>query len=326
MCVARLGLLALVGLLALLQGAVASARLAVTGFQNESSPTRLIDRNAAALSTVSVDGISLTGSGVVSAPDRAALRQLATAHRDGLRAELLVNNWSNAINDFSEPLAFATLRRRAAIARVAAALAGDVRTDSWNGITVDIESLAPRDRAGLTTFLTALRARLPASAALGVTVSNYTRAAQFAAAGYELAGVGATADQVILMAYDEHGPWEDTPGPIGALAWQRAGLNVVLRFVPASKVDLGVAGYGYAWRPHHAVSLSDAQARALVARFCAKAHYVASVGEWTATLRDGSTVWWSDARSLARRAQFASALHLHGLAVWSLGLSYPIAI
>jgi spore germination protein YaaH len=50
------------------------------------------------------------------------------------------------------------------------------------------------------------------------------------------------------------------------------------------------------------------------------------VGEWTARLRDGSTVWWSDARSLARRTQFAWVLHLHGLAVWSLGLSDPIAI
>ena len=64
--------------------------------------------------------------------------------------------------------------------------------------------------------------------------------------------------------------------------------------------------------------------RALVARAGAKAHYVVSVGEWTARLRDGSTVWWSDARSLARRAQLARSLHLHGLAVWSLGLSDPI--
>jgi spore germination protein len=320
MCAALLGLLVLVG------EAGASTGLAVTGFQTESSPTWLIDRNAAALSTVSVDGINLTGPGTVSAPDPAALRQLATAHRYGLRAELLVNNWSTAINNFSEPLAFATLRRPTAIARVAAALVGDVRAAGWNGITVDIESLARRDRAGLMTFVAALRAMLPAGATLSVTVSNHTRAAQFAANGYDLAGLGASADRLILMAYDEDGPWEDAPGPIGALQWQRAGLNVVLRSVPVSKVDLGVAGYGYAWRPHENVSLGDAQARALVARFHAKARYIASVGEWTATLRDSSTVWWSDARSLARRAQLARALHLHGLAVWSLGLSDPIAI
>jgi spore germination protein YaaH len=317
---------ALIGLLGLVGGAGARTGQAVTGFQTESSPTWLIDRSAAALSTVSVDGVSLRELGTVSAPDLPALLQLARAHRDGLRAELLVDNWSNAIGNFSEPLAFATLSRPAAIAAVASALAGEVRADGWDGITVDIESLAPRDLPGLTAFVAALRARLPTRATLSVTVSNHTSAARFVANGYDLAGLGASADQVILMAYDQHGPWENTPGPIGALEWQRAGLNVVLRSVPASKLDLGVAGYGYAWRPHGNVMLGDPQARALVARLRAKARYIASVSEWTATLRDGSIVWWSDARSLARRAQLTRALHLHGLAVWSLALSDPIAI
>jgi spore germination protein len=49
------------------------------------------------------------------------------------------------------------------------------------------------------------------------------------------------------------------------------------------------------------------------------------VGEWTAHLPDGSTVWWSDARSYAVRARLAASLHLHGLAVWSLGLSDVLA-
>jgi spore germination protein YaaH len=320
MCAAVPGLLVLVG------GVSASARLAVTSFQMEGSPTWLIDRSAAALSTVTVDGVNLTGSGTVSAADPAALRQLATAHRDGLRAELLVSNWSQRINDFSERLAFATLRRPPMIARVAAALAREVSAGGWNGITLDIEALAPRDRAGLTRLVAALRGTLPEGATVSVTVANHRRAGQFAANGYDLAGLGASADRVVLMAYDDHGPWDNTPGPIGPLRWQRAGLRVLLRSVPLAKVDLGVAGYGYAWRPHGNVSLSDVQARRLVARFHARARYIASVGEWTARLRDGSIMWWSDARSFARRAQLARALRLHGLAVWSLAQSDPIAI
>jgi spore germination protein YaaH len=53
---------------------------------------------------------------------------------------------------------------------------------------------------------------------------------------------------------------------------------------------------------------------------------VARVGEWTAQLRDGSTVWWSDARSFAIRVAMARADGLHGVAVWSLGLSDPLRL
>lgn len=319
-CVAAFGLLAPAG------EADARAGLAVTGFQTQGSSTLLIDHDAPALSTVSVAGVRLTGPGTVSAVDPAALDQLVAAHRDRLRAELLVSNWSSRINNFSERLAFRSLRRPKAIARVAAALAGEVRAGGWDGVTVDIESLVPRDRAGLVSLMSALRATLPRRATLSVTVSNHTAAAGFDANGYDLAGLGASSNRVILMAYDEHGPWEHTPGPIGALWWQRAGLSVLLQSVPARKVDLGVAAYGYGWRRHKTFALSDAQARALVARSDATARYIAPIGEWTARLRNGSTIWWSDARSLAVRARLARGLHLHGLAIWSLGQSDPIVI
>ena len=45
------------------------------------------------------------------------------------------------------------------------------------------------------------------------------------------------------------------------------------------------------------------------------------MGDWTATLSDGSTLWWSDTRSYALRVALARHEHLHGLAVWSLGES-----
>ena len=66
------------------------------------------------------------------------------------------------------------------------------------------------------------------------------------------------------------------------------------------------------------------QARALVARFHARPHWSASAGEWTARLRDGSTLWWSDARSVLLRVRLARALHVHGVAVWSLGSGDPL--
>jgi spore germination protein len=148
-----------------------------------------------------------------------------------------------------------------------------------------------------------------------------TSTAAYVANGYNLNAIGHVVSQVVLMAYDQHGSWENTPGPVGALAWQRKGLRVVLRRMSASHIDLGVAGYGYAWRPHSNYQVSDAAARRLVSHDHGTKRFDAKVGEWTAHLPDGSTLWWSDARSYPLRVALAARLRLHGLAVWDLGLS-----
>lgn len=101
-------------------------------------------------------------------------------------------------------------------------------------------------------------------------------------------------------------------------------MAVMRRSVPAAKIDLGVAGYGYGWRPHGTVTLSDAEARGLCAADAVTPAWDAAAGEWTATLRDGSVLWWSDNRSFLARAQLATSEGLHGLAVWSLGQSDPL--
>jgi spore germination protein len=305
-------------------GVAAPTPLAVLGFQSEGSPPALIDRNARAMTLVGVDGVDLTGPGRVSAPDQAARRQLARSHAEGLPAVLLVDNWSDRVGDFYEPLAHATLDSSARTAAATSALARDVRRGGWNGVSVDLESLAPRDRAGLTAFVSDLRADLPKSDSLTVCVTAFTSLAAYRANGYDLAGLARSADQIVLMTYDDHGPWENTPGPIGPLPWQRASVRALERVVSPRQVFLGVADYAYAWRPHSNLTLTVSQARALVARRHAQPRWVSRVGEWTARLSDGSTVWWSDARSIRRRIGLARTLGVHGIAVWSLGTGDPL--
>jgi spore germination protein YaaH len=276
------------------------------------------------MTMVGVDGLDLTGPGRVSAPGGSDRRQLARARANGLPAVLLVGNWSDRVNDFYEPLAHRTLGSSARTAAVAAALARDVGRGGWNGISVDLESLAPRDRAGLTRFVSDLRADLPATDSLTVCLTAFTSVAAYRANGYDLAGLARSVDQIVLMTYDDHGPWENTPGPIGPLPWQRAAVRALERVVAPDQVFLGAADYAYAWRPQANDSLTVDQARALVARWHAQPRWVPPVGEWTARLSDGSTVWWSDARSIRRRIALARALGMHGIAVWSLGTGDPL--
>lgn len=71
-------------------------------------------------------------------PDRMALGQQARARADGLPAVLLVGNWSQTINDFSERLAHQTLRSPTTVASAASALARDALDEGWNGSVIPL--------------------------------------------------------------------------------------------------------------------------------------------------------------------------------------------
>ncbi|CAB4733683.1 unannotated protein [freshwater metagenome] len=122
------------------------------------------------------------------------------------------------------------------------------------------------------------------------------------------------------MTYDQHGPSWSGPGPIGGLGWQRRTLEAALEQVPAAQLDLGVAGYGYTWpRRGTGHTLLTRGARRVVAADGAQAHWKPGPAEWTATLSDGTRIWWSDRRSYAARQALAREYGLHGLAVWRVG-------
>ena len=308
--------------------ATGAGSLAVTGYIEQGSAAAAIDRRAAALSTVGVDGVNLANTGgTVTVVEGSARSLLQHAHADGLRGELLFGNYDNAIGDFSPRTAANLLHSARNIRIVAAQLTTFVTAQGWDGITVDLESLDGTDRAGLVNFVTTLRADLPAGRSLSIDVGAATSLSDYAANGYDLTRLGHVVNRVVLMAYDQHGPWSQ-PGPIGALDWQRQSLAVLLTRVNAATVDLGIAGYGYTWPTgsalHRGTSLSDAQARRLTRRRGARVRWVGASGEWTATLTNGTVLWWSDARSYRLRLALARRFRLHGVAVWQLASSDPL--
>lgn len=263
--------------------------------------------------------ITADGAGVGS-PDAASRRLLQQAHANGRRAELLVGNFSASLGDFDERIAHRLLTSAPHRAAVVARLAAYARA-GWDGIHLDLESLDATDRAGLTAFTAALRAALPPSATLAMAVMAAGSTAGYRALGYDLPALAASLDRVVLMAYDEHGPGWSAAGPVGGLPWVRVVLAALLQSVPAPRVDLGVAGYGYGWFAHgRGTTYTDAEARAAAP----DPTWVSAQAEWHGTPAGGGDVWWSDHRSLTVREQLARASGLHGVAVWSLGQSDPL--
>lgn len=306
----------------------AAPTLAVTGYIEQGTSPAMIQRSASALHTVGIDGINVVEAGNrTSTPDASMLALLSASHAEGLRGELLVGNYDNSINDFSTKIAQALLDSVDNISNVTRQLSQLVLAEKWDGITVDLESLSARDSAGLVAFMTQLRSALPTQCSLSIDVQASTTLLGYEESGYDLARLAQVADRVVLMAYDQHGPWSN-PGPIGALNWQRQALKVLLTQVSPSKVDLGVAGYGYTWpkgsKLHDGNSISDSLARRLVNKNHVRAHWFASSGEWTARLRNGTDLWWSDARSYELRVTLATSMHLHGLALWQLASADPM--
>lgn len=296
----------------------------VTGFQPENADTALVDANAAAMDVVGVDGLLVNHTGTkVTAPSRAAKAQRNRAHANGLTAQLLVSNYSEADGDFSEPIARKLLTSPANRARVVRSLAADVATGGWDSVMIDLEALTPTEKPGLTAFARELRAAVGDDVRLDIALSASTTAAGYARLGYDVRALRAPLDHLTLMAYDQHGPWEpDAPGPVGSLAWSSKAARALATLAPADQIVLGVAGYGYHWKGKRpAGQLSDAQARLRARKAGATAHWDATVGEWTATLPSGEVLWWSDARSLRERVALAERLGLTGVAVWSLDLS-----
>jgi len=294
----------------------------VTGYATDWTSPSTIDAQARALTIVGVDGVdvSLAGNDVAT-PSSGALQLLATAHADGLRAELLVGN--SAVTAASTAVATRLLTSASNRAYVAAKLVRLVRSQGWDGITVDIEALAPRDAPGLVAFVARLHKLLPRRAQLAIDVSATPTLAEYPAIGYHLRSLGSIAD-VVLMAYDESGTWS-APGPIGGLPWQRAAVAAVRHLVPARHLVLGVAAYGFTWprgaRVHDGVAVTAKQARRLAALNHKRPRWIPSEGEWTVRLRDGTVLWWADVRSYKLRRIMASHDGLAGLAVWQLASS-----
>jgi len=286
-----------------------------------------VDAQAPYLSTVSATGGLINPDGTFQYVS--AQNALVHAHLGGARAQLVVQNYDPSLGtsgDFSPTLASAALATPESRAAFAAAIAAAVRRDGWDGVVVDFEQLAASDQPGLVDLLHQLRLAMPVAARIVVAVP-VAQADNPSSLGYDLRALAAQVDVVQLMTYDQNDP-TSSPGPVSSTAWIQAAVTSALVSVPAAKLQIGAASYGYAWGPSAATlgsSFSPTAARAAAAAAHVTPTWDAAADGWTATLPDHTVMWWADNRSIATVVAIARARKLEGAAVWELSTTESLA-
>lgn len=180
--------------------------------------------------------------------------------------------------------------------------------------------------------------------------------------GYYLFGwsqIGSYIDRLRIMAYDYS---TSSPGPIGPITWTESAVQYAISVMPASKVYVGIPGYGRDWVTkvdgtcpslpiNYLKTVSTGAAAAtfvmqdavnLASTYNAVPTYIDKYGESTFTYQkvyngttaDGSlttctatrTAWYQDAKAFSLRAALVAKYHLGGIAEWTFGMEDPIAL
>lgn len=163
---------------------------------------------------------------------------------------------------------------------------------------------------------------------------------------YAWAEIGPLIDRLRIMAYDYS---TTNPGPIGPLDWTEDAVKYAVTQMPASKVFVGIPGYGRDWITKVDGTCPAAFAASIVvggkaalamrdainlpATYGGAANYNPTFAEnsyaYKKTYVDPTnsavsctatrSVWYPDERSYAARATLVGKYRLGGIAVWSFG-------
>ena len=245
------------------------------------------------------------------------------AHRLGSEVHFRVANFVGG--DWSRAVAHAVLTRPTARAQAVNRILLVLDAYQYDGVSLDLENVSPKDRAALSSFVAEVskgvhaRGKTFTIAVPGKTQdwpdSNW-------AGAFDLAALGRVSDAVIVMAYDQH--WSTSaPGPVAALPWVEQVARFAADEVGPQKVLLGLAFYGYDWpRRGRGVGVSMREAENRAARFGARILWDrdAHVPYFRTRTR---TVYFENARSIEHKLDLATRHGLGGVAAWRLGQELP---
>jgi cellulose synthase/poly-beta-1,6-N-acetylglucosamine synthase-like glycosyltransferase/spore germination protein YaaH/peptidoglycan/xylan/chitin deacetylase (PgdA/CDA1 family) len=192
----------------------------------------------------------------------------------------------------------------------------------FTGINVDFEDLKEKKNEVLSNFQKKLYDRLHAEGFLVTqNVSPFND-------DYNYEELAKYNDYLFLMAYDEHS--DDTgPGPIGSQKWVESCVDKLAQKVPASKIVLNLAAFGYDWNLKNKYNKTITYQQALTKARDTNAKLDFDNDTYNLNYRyydDKDAiheVHFTDAATNFNSLRFATEYNLAGTAVWRLGSEDP---
>lgn len=201
-------------------------------------------------------------------------------------------------------------------------LLNEVNVHGYDGVNIDFEFIKADDSSYFNEFLGELKTALGSNKELSVAVFARTKADKWPTA-YDYARIGEIADKVVVMAYDYH----YRTGPAGAVAplwWVENVVEYMISKMPASKIMLGMATYGYDWSSSGSChTITADKLRAILSQYEVEEHFdKASMSPYyTYEDEQGNSheIWMENEASLNGKWDEAITNRLGGISFWRIG-------
>lgn len=236
------------------------------------------------------------------------------AHSKGKKVIAMINN-----NGKDEFLKDSALRSRA-ITNIVQMLT----SKGYDGVDIDFEPLPGEDRRPLTDFIAALSGQLKArQKTLVVSVGakwSTDESLNDAAIAYDYQQIGKYSDYVQIMSYDQY---HGGAGPVASIKWVQAIIEHAVTLIPAEKILLGIAGYGYDYSDNgNKDTVAGRDAVPLAVRYGAAVIWDdESQTPHFSYVEKGlrHDVWFENGYSVAFKLNLVNNYNLGGATLWSLG-------
>lgn len=259
------------------------------------------------------------------------------------------------------------LAKPAARTQIVQAITNMVISNNFDGVDLDFEGFAfvdsnktwPKTAPLWTALVKELSIALRAQKKILSVSTPYVLDPKGTQRGYYVyawADIAPYIDRLRIMTYDYS---VAKVGPIGPLSWTERTVQYAVTVMPASKVYVGIPGYGRDWVtavsgvcPANVASVIKAGAKAatfvmrdaqnLAASYGVTPTFDEKFGEMTFSYQKvyngttagglatsctaSRTAWYQDAKSYALRAELVKKYRLGGLAAWTIGMEEPLAL
>ncbi|OGD33683.1 hypothetical protein A2833_03515 [Candidatus Azambacteria bacterium RIFCSPHIGHO2_01_FULL_44_55] len=142
---------------------------------------------------------------------------------------------------------------------------------------------------------------------------------------YDYAALAANSDFISLMSYDD----PESKGPVVEYAWLKRVLDYSLKFIPNEKLSMGIPLYYWQWNNLTGARIGIGGRQGIYNVFSkhkVSVNYSADMEAAYLTYWNRArqyTIWYENAKSVAKKIDLIKKYHLHGFSAWALGLELP---